>query len=74
MLQDSPNPKGVLGSKASGEPCLLLSTSVLHALRHATQAAQAALMPPVAPEHRAAALGTVLEAPATPPRIRKVRA
>ena len=61
-----------MGSKASGEPCLLLSTSVLHALRHATQAAQASLAPPMTPEQKAAALGSVLEAPATPPRIRKV--
>ena len=71
--QDSPNPRGVMGSKASGEPSLLLSTSVIHAVRHACQAARATLAPAVAPEHRAAVLNDVLEAPATPPRIRKVR-
>ena len=39
-VQDSPNPKGVMSSKASGEPSLLLSTSVLYALRHAIVAAR----------------------------------
>ena len=47
---------------------------VLHALHHAPQPAQAALSPPVAPEHRAAAPGTVLETPAMPPRSCKVQA
>ena len=39
-LQDSPNTRGVMGSKASGEPSLLLSVSVLHALRAAVKAAR----------------------------------
>jgi len=39
-LQDSPNPKGVLGSKASGEPSLLLTTSILYALRNAVVSAR----------------------------------
>lgn len=42
-MQDSPNPKGVMSSKASGEPSLLLSTSVLYALRHAVDAARHSL-------------------------------
>lgn len=40
LLQDSPNKKGVMGSKASGEPSLLLTTSVLYALRNAVKAAR----------------------------------
>ena len=43
FLQDSPNPKGVMSSKASGEPSLLLTTSVLYALRHAIVAARKGL-------------------------------
>ena len=39
-VQDSPNTRGVMGSKASGEPSLLLSVSVLHALRAAVKAAR----------------------------------
>ena len=39
-LQDSPNTRGVMGSKASGEPSLLLSVSILHALRAAVKAAR----------------------------------
>ena len=39
-LQDSPNRRGVMGSKASGEPSLLLSVSILHALRAAVKAAR----------------------------------
>ena len=42
-MQDSPNPKGVMSSKASGEPSLLLSTSVLYAIRHAVVAARTSL-------------------------------
>lgn len=38
-VQDSPNPKGVLSSKASGEPGVLLSVSILQALRSAAAAA-----------------------------------
>lgn len=36
--QDSPNRRGVMSSKACGEPALLLSTSILHALRMAVRA------------------------------------
>ena len=39
-MQDSPNRRGVLGSKACGEPSLLLAVSVLHALRMAANAAR----------------------------------
>lgn len=39
-LQDSPNRRGVLGSKACGEPSLLLAVSVLHALRMAASVAR----------------------------------
>ena len=35
LEQDSPNPRAVVGSKAVGEPSLLLSTTVLYAIRHA---------------------------------------
>ena len=70
MVQDSPNPRGVMSSKASGEPALLLSTAVLHALRQATWAARAQLQPSAADP---AAEPPCLEAPATPPRIRWVR-
>ena len=36
--QDSPNPRGVMSSKASGEPSLMMSTSVLTALQNAVAA------------------------------------
>ncbi len=42
-LQDSPNERGIMGSKASGEPSLLLSVSILHAMRMAVGAARAEL-------------------------------
>ena len=48
MLQHSPNPKGVLGSKASGEPSLLLTTSILYALRDAVESARSTLPPALA--------------------------
>jgi len=47
--QDSPNERGVMGSKASGEPSLLLSVSILHAMRSAVQAARAELAAAKAP-------------------------
>lgn len=47
--QDSPNERGVMGSKASGEPSLLLSVSILHAMRGAVQAARAELAAAKAP-------------------------
>ena len=42
FLQDSAFLKGVLSSKASGEPPLVLATSVFAALRHAIAAARGA--------------------------------
>lgn len=41
LVQDSPNPKGIMSSKASGEPCLMLSTGILTALQNAVAAARA---------------------------------
>ena len=38
--QDSPNPRGVLSSKASGEPSLMMSMGVLSALQQAAAAAR----------------------------------
>ena len=35
FLENKPNPVGVLGSKATGEPPLLLSNSILLAIKHA---------------------------------------
>ncbi|BDA47143.1 Xanthine dehydrogenase/oxidase [Coccomyxa sp. Obi] len=43
FLKDSPNLRGIMGSKASGEPSLLLSVSILHAMRTAVKAARAEL-------------------------------
>jgi len=40
LLKDCPNPLGVLGSKASGEPPMTLSTSVFFAILHAVNAAR----------------------------------
>jgi hypothetical protein len=40
-LQDSPNLRGIMSSKACGEPSLLLSVSVLHAMRMAVKAGRA---------------------------------
>lgn len=40
FLQKSNNPKGVLGSKATGEPALLMSVVVLFALRCALNSAR----------------------------------
>jgi hypothetical protein len=39
FLSDAPNPKGILSSKASGEPALMASTSALMALQAAAGAA-----------------------------------
>lgn len=41
VVQDSPNPKGIMSSKASGEPCLMVSSGVLAALQNAVAAARA---------------------------------
>lgn len=43
FLSDAPNPAGIAGSKASGEPALMTSTSVLLALQQAVAAAAAEL-------------------------------
>lgn len=40
FLDKAPNPVGVLGSKAQGEPPLLLSTSVFYAVKNAINAAR----------------------------------
>ena len=42
-MQDSPNRRGIMGSKACGEPSLLLAVSVLHAFRMAANAARSDL-------------------------------
>ena len=39
-IQDSPNPRGILSSKASGEPSLMMSMGVLSALQQAAAAAR----------------------------------
>ena len=41
LLHDARFQKGILSSKASGEPPLVLATSVLAALRHAVSSARA---------------------------------
>ena len=38
--QDSPNPRGILSSKASGEPSLMMSMGVLSALQQAAATAR----------------------------------
>ncbi len=43
LLKDSTHPGGVLSSKAMGEPPLLLSASVMCAIRRAVEAARAGL-------------------------------
>ncbi|KAG1648953.1 Xanthine dehydrogenase [Nymphon striatum] len=40
LLKNTPNPLGVLGSKATGEPPLCMSSSVLFAIRDAIQSAR----------------------------------
>ena len=40
FVHNKPNPVGVLGSKATGEPPLILCNSVLYAVRHAIEAAR----------------------------------
>ena len=64
FLKDSPNIRSVMSSKASGEPSMMLSMSVLYALRRAVLAAKnsmngAAAHSP-APQHRAAATSPAL--------------
>ena len=54
MVQDSPNPRGIMGSKASGEPSLLLTTSILYAIRHALMAAHKEIFPSETPTTAAA--------------------
>ncbi|XP_025087515.1 xanthine dehydrogenase-like [Pomacea canaliculata] len=41
LLKNAPNPMGVLGSKGSGEPPLVMSSSALFAIKHAAEAARA---------------------------------
>jgi hypothetical protein len=41
FLPDHPNPAGVLGSKATGEPSFALATSALLAVKHAVRSARA---------------------------------
>lgn len=40
FVENKPNPMGVLGSKAVGEPPLILSNSILFAIRHAISSAR----------------------------------
>jgi indole-3-acetaldehyde oxidase len=62
FLQDGTHRKGILSSKASGEPTLVLSTAVFAALRHAIEAARQE-QPELQTEHFR------LDAPATVDRI-----
>merc|ERR1740121_1404420 len=57
FLASTPHPKGIFGSKASGEPAVLGASSVLSALRNAVSAVRA--------DHGASD-PPVLNAPATP--------
>lgn len=57
FLAHTPNPRGVYGSKAVGEPAMLASVAVLNALREAVNAVRADAG--LAPVQR-------LDAPATP--------
>lgn len=75
FLSDAPNPAGIAGSKASGEPALMTATSALLALQQAAAAAAAEV------ESLTAACGgnrhgrggwKVLAAPATPQRVKSV--
>ena len=49
LLQDSPNIRSILSSKATGEPSLMLSSSVLYALRRAVVEARNSLPAPTQP-------------------------
>ena len=49
LLQDSPNIRSILSSKATGEPSLMLSSSVLYALRRAVVEARNSLPAPAQP-------------------------
>ena len=40
LLENAPNPLGVLRSKASGEPPLCMSVCVVHALKRAVEASR----------------------------------
>uniref|UniRef100_A0A1X7SDN0 Aldehyde oxidase/xanthine dehydrogenase second molybdopterin binding domain-containing protein n=1 Tax=Amphimedon queenslandica TaxID=400682 RepID=A0A1X7SDN0_AMPQE len=40
LLKNAPNPLGILGSKAVGEPPLLMSSGVLFALKRAVESAR----------------------------------
>jgi hypothetical protein len=66
LLPDSPNTRGVLGSKASGEPGVMLSAVVASALQ---AAAAAAMDDPAMSAGSGGASSTVLATPATPSRV-----
>lgn len=79
FLADQPNPVGIAGSKASGEPALVTSTSVLLALQQAAAAAAAEVeglalsVAAAEAEDKGQAAGwRVLAAPATPQRLKEV--
>lgn len=75
FLADQPNPVGIAGSKASGEPALMTSTSVLLALQQAAAAAAAEVegLGVAAEAGKGQAVGwRVLAAPATPQRLKEV--
>lgn len=73
LLENSPLVvKSPIGSKAIGEPPLLLSATGLFALHHATQAAKAQLQQPAAGQDKAAKVAfTPLIAPATVEKVRE---
>eukprot|EP00897_Mesotaenium_endlicherianum_P007758 jgi/Mesen1/700/ME000109S_10923 len=73
LLHGAPHRKGVLSSKASGEPPLLLATSVHSAIRHAIRAARADLQPASSLSPSAAGPGEPflrLDAPLTFDRVK----
>lgn len=72
FLDAAPNRRGVLSSKASGEPSLMASTSVLLALQRAAAEAAAEVEALCCGAPGAATPWRVLAAPATPPRLRAV--
>jgi len=67
LLESGGFDKGFLSSKASGEPPLVLATSVMMALRHAVAAARTEVFG----SDSAAVHGFRLDAPATPERVHR---
>jgi xanthine dehydrogenase molybdopterin-binding subunit B len=70
VLQDSPNKSGIMSSKASGEPCIMVSVSVIQALQAAAAAAAKEIEtggPTIAEPQ---GVFTALSAPATPSKVR----